>query len=78
MIIKGLTDKEYVMLEKLWSLDEIEDIQEWQSTLSVKDRKLSETLMEMIVSEGIDEESFNDDFDLSEANIRLNKIFNDI
>jgi len=52
------------MLEILWSLSELADVEAWQSTLTLEELEMSETLMRLVIMEAVDD-IFADD--VSEA-----------
>ena len=53
--LTNLTPHQVDLLDQMWSLDNMEEIQEWMSTLSAKDRVLSRTLMQMVMHEMVEE-----------------------
>ena len=53
--LTNLTPHQVDLLDQMWSLDNMEEIQEWMSTLSAKDRVLSRTLMQMVMHETIED-----------------------
>lgn len=53
--ISNLTDRQVEMLDIMWSLEHYEDIEEWQATLDIEEREMSETLMRLIILELVDE-----------------------
>ena len=52
------------MLEILWSLQELADVEAWQSTLTSEELEMSQTLMRLVIMEAVDD-IFADD--VSEA-----------
>ena len=50
-----LTPHQVDLLDQLWSLESIQEVDEWLSTLSAKDRVLSRTLMQMVMQETIED-----------------------
>lgn len=68
-MIHDLTDKQVKMLDKMWSIDSTEELNEWRNTLSIEDRNMSITLMDMIIVDHIDnliedDETFHDVYSL--------------
>jgi len=59
-----LTTEQAEMLEILWSLSELADVEAWQSTLTLEELEMSETLMRLVIMEAVDD-IFADD--VSEA-----------
>jgi hypothetical protein len=51
MRIDGLTTEQVEMLDKLWSLDTMEEVQEFRSSLPRFRQQQIDTLMEMIMHE---------------------------
>ena len=69
--IHNLTKAQVSMLELMWSLDSIEDFNEWRATLCVSSRAMCDTLVLMIGMELAEEmDSYED---LTEANEILQK-----
>lgn len=63
--IRGLTRKQVAMLDLMWSMQDIEEVEAWQASLNDTDRAMSRTLMDMIFLEMVDEVAVDD---FSEAN----------
>lgn len=55
-----LTAEQAEMLDILWSLQNLADVEAWQSTLTTTELELSETLMQLIILETVDEIIAND------------------
>ena len=72
LIIHGLTARQKEMLDIMWSMEELEDVEEWISTLSEREQKISEVLMQMVVLETY--ESFLEKTSTKEANDLINRI----
>ena len=72
LIIHGLTGRQKEMLDIMWSMEELEDVEEWVSTLSEKEQKISEVLMQMVVLETY--ESMLEQTSTKEANDLINRI----
>jgi hypothetical protein len=52
--IENLTPYQVEMLDHMWSLDTYEEYSEWLDLLDDEDRKLAETLQQMIIMEEIE------------------------
>ena len=68
--LNKLTAEQAEMLDTLWSLQNLADVEAWQSTLSLAELEMSETLMRLVILETVDE-IFADD--VSEARNYLKK-----
>jgi hypothetical protein len=53
--LSQLTDQQAEMLSVLWSLQDLADVETWQSTLTTEELEMSETLMRLIILETVDE-----------------------
>jgi hypothetical protein len=53
--LSQLTDQQAEMLSILWSLQDLADVETWQSTLTTEELEMSETLMRLIILETVDE-----------------------
>jgi hypothetical protein len=53
--LTNLTPHQVDLLDQLWSLESMQEVDEWLSTLSAKDRVLSRTLMQMVMQETIED-----------------------
>ena len=53
--LSNLTAEQVEMLDILWSLKELSDVEEWQSTLEPEDREMSEALIKLVILETMDE-----------------------
>jgi hypothetical protein len=53
--INNLTPQQVEMLDIIWACEHYEEVQEWQNSLSTEDRKMSESLFQMILLELVDE-----------------------
>jgi len=56
MTIDGLTKEQVEMLDKLWSLDTMEEVRQFRSTLPRFRQQQIDTLMEIILQELAEEE----------------------
>lgn len=54
IIITHLTTRQKAMLDQMWSLDSLDQIQEYQLTLAPDDFKLSISLVELVKVESLD------------------------
>jgi hypothetical protein len=43
------------MLDLMWNLESMQEVEEWQSTLSPGDRVMSDTLMRMVLHEVVED-----------------------
>ena len=68
--IQGLTRKQKLMLNIMWTADSKEQLQDWMSTLSLNDQKVAASLLIMLKHE-ILEELIDDE--MIEAKEVLNK-----
>ena len=53
--LTNLTAEQVEMLEILWNLTELSEVEQFQSTLSDQEREMSETLIRLIILETIDD-----------------------
>jgi hypothetical protein len=53
--IENLTPAQVEMLDTMWSLDTFEDYCEYLETLSAEDRKMAESLSQMVILAEMDE-----------------------
>ena len=65
-----LTSYQVEMLDHMWGLESMQEVEEWQATLSASDRVMSNTLMRLVVHEIVEELVVED---LSLANEYLSK-----
>jgi hypothetical protein len=49
--LNNLTQEQIEMLDTMWKLDSYEDYDDWFESLSKKDRKMAETLRNMVIAE---------------------------
>lgn len=52
--IDGLTNRQYYLLEKMWSLDTEENLREWQESLEIEDQFVVESLVTVVLLEHLD------------------------
>ena len=53
--IDNLTEEQVEMLDIMWSFEMLDELEEWQSTLNVRRRRMSEQLMSLVLIESLDE-----------------------
>lgn len=68
--INGLTPEELQMLETMWSIESVEDMEDWLMSLSRKERLMAYRLRMLLLIEIIDYDAVKD---LSEAKNYLKK-----
>ena len=49
--LNNLTQEQVEMLDAMWELDSYEDYNDWFESLSKKDRRMAETLRNMVLAE---------------------------
>lgn len=55
MRIEGLNQKQVEMLNHMWSLDTMEEFDEWTATLNVREAKMADSLQKMILLATLDD-----------------------
>ena len=55
MRIEGLTEYQVDMLDHMWSLDTLEDYQEWYDLLDVEDQRMADSLQKLIILEAMED-----------------------
>ena len=70
LTLTNLTEEQVEMLDFMWSLETLEDLQTWQSCLDTEQFNMSQTLMTLIVQEAAEDLIMED---LSEARTVLKK-----
>ena len=74
--INGLTGYQQRILDRLWSFNSREDVEEWMSTLSESDQLLAQSLAQLLTIEYLDV-VINEQFtDYAEVRTILHEIFN--
>jgi len=68
--LTNLTPHQVDLLDQMWALESMEEVEEWMLTLSARDRVLSSTLMQMVMQEMVEELAVED---LSLANDYLKR-----
>jgi len=56
MHIEGLTKRQVEMLDTLWSLDSLDEVEDYVNTLNRSEKKVALTLVEMLSIVCVDEE----------------------
>ncbi len=55
MQIQGLTEEQVEMLDFMWSLDSMEEFEEWKATLDRRERLMADTLQRMVLMAALDD-----------------------
>jgi len=55
MQIQGLTEEQVEMLDFMWSLDSLEEFEEWKAGLDRRERLLADTLQRMVLMATLDD-----------------------
>lgn len=53
--LTNLTPHQVNLLDHMWNLESMQEVEEWQATLSATDRVMSDTLMRMVVQEVVED-----------------------
>jgi len=53
--IENLTEYQVEMLEHMWSLDSVEEYEEWHALLDEEDQQLADSLQQMIILAEMDD-----------------------
>jgi len=53
--LTNLTPYQVEMLDHMWNLESMQEVEEWQSTLRPRDRVMSDTLMRMVLQEVVED-----------------------
>lgn len=53
--LTNLTPHQVELLETMWDLEDITDVEAWQATLDIEDRIMSETLMRLVLHEIVED-----------------------
>jgi hypothetical protein len=72
--LENLTPEQVEMLDILWSMAELSEVEEWQETLSEEEREMSESLIRLVILESMDRVITSD---LSDAQEVLKKFTKD-
>ena len=68
--INGLTPEEMQMLDTMWNIESVEDMEDWVMSLNREERMMAYRLRMMLITEMIDYEAIQD---LSQAKDYLKK-----
>lgn len=52
--LENLTPEQVEMLDILWSMTELSEVEEWQETLTEEERVMSEVLIRLVILESMD------------------------
>jgi hypothetical protein len=55
MQIQGLTEEQVEMLDFMWSLDSMEEFEEWKATLDRRERLMADSLQKMVLMAALDD-----------------------
>jgi len=55
MQIQGLTEEQVEMLDFMWTLDSLEEFEEWKATLDRRERLMADTLQHMVLAASLDD-----------------------
>jgi hypothetical protein len=55
MQIQGLTEEQVEMLDFMWSLDSLEEFEEWKAGLDRREQLLADTLQRMVLMATLDD-----------------------
>lgn len=58
--IDGMTQKQVVMLDKLWNMDTTDEVVAWLGTLNQEDFQMAVTLQEMLIESLLDQKAEDD------------------
>jgi hypothetical protein len=53
--LTNLTPHQVELLDHMWNLESMQEVEEWQATLSASDRVMSDTLMRMVLQEIVED-----------------------
>ena len=53
--LTNLTPHQVDLLDHMWSLESMQEVEEWQATLGASDRVMSDTLMRMVLHEVVED-----------------------
>ena len=69
--LDNLTEQQVTLLDKMWSIDSVQELDEFYTTLSYSDRCMAKTLEQILIMDLMDEQWTAD---LSEANRMIQNI----
>ena len=55
MRIEGLNEEQVEMLDFMWSLDSMEEFEEWRATLDRRERLMADSLQKMVLLAALDD-----------------------
>lgn len=58
--LTNLTPHQVDLLDHMWGLESIEEVEQWMLTLSARDRVTSQTLMQMVMHEIVEDLAIED------------------
>ena len=56
MRIEGLNEEQVEMLDFMWSLDSMEEFEEWKASLDSREARLADTLQRMVLMAALDDD----------------------
>ena len=71
--IEGLTPRQIELLEIMWELEELEDLESWKARLAPRDQRTVDQLIRMVLLETFDAE-FAKETQFPEANSVIQRI----
>ena len=72
--IDGLTKHQHTILDRLWSMNTLDEVDEWMSTLPESDQQLAQSLAHLLLLEQLDTILLEQIQDYSEARSVLDSI----
>ena len=55
MTINNLTQRQVELLDNMWELETMEEVEQWMVSLSARDQLTSQSLMQMVMHEMVEE-----------------------
>ena len=55
MQIQGLTEEQVEMLDFMWTLDSMEEFEEWRATLDRREQLMADSLQKMVLLAALDD-----------------------
>lgn len=55
MTINNLTQRQVELLDHMWELETMEEVEQWMVSLSARDQLTSQSLMQMVMHEMVEE-----------------------
>lgn len=56
MRIEGLNEEQVEMLDFMWSLDSMEEFEEWKASLDAREARMADTLQRMVLMAALDDD----------------------